>query len=76
MHGAGMADNNDIHRELGSLLAQVETLNREMKELKTDVREIRDDFNAVKGGSRVMIGIAALLGGGLSWGLNYFFGKT
>lgn len=71
-----MADNNDIHRELGSLLAQVETLNREMKELKTDVREIRDDFNAVKGGSRVMIGVAALLGGGLSWALNYFFGKS
>jgi hypothetical protein len=65
----------DIHREIGSLLTHVETLNREVKELKLDVREIRDDFNAVKGGSRVMIGIAALLGGGLSWALNHFFGK-
>lgn len=69
-----MAD-SDIHRELGSLVAQVETLNREMKELKADVKEIRDDFNAMKGGSRVMMGIAALLGGGLTWGLNYVFGK-
>jgi hypothetical protein len=58
------------------LLTHVETLNREVKELKLDVREIRDDFNAVKGGSRVMIGIAALLGGGLSWALNHFFGKA
>jgi hypothetical protein len=66
----------DIHREIGSLLTHVETLNREVKELKLDVREIRDDFNAVKGGSRVMIGIAALLGGGLSWALNHFFGKA
>jgi hypothetical protein len=66
----------DLHREIGSLLTHVETLNREVKELKLDVREIRDDFNAVKGGSRVMIGIAALLGGGLSWALNHFFGKA
>ncbi len=66
----------DIHREIGSLLTHVETLNREVKELKLDVREIRDDFNAVKGGSRVMIGIAAVLGGGLSWTLNHFFGKA
>lgn len=71
----GMSGEHDIHRELGSLVAQVETLNREMKELKADVKEIRDDFSAVKGGSRVMMGIAALLGGGLTWGLNYFFGK-
>jgi hypothetical protein len=68
--------NTDTHREIGSLLTHVETLNREVKELKLDVREIRDDFNAVKGGSRVMIGIAALLGGGLSWALNHFFGKA
>lgn len=70
-----MAADNDIHREIGSLLTHVETLNREMKELKADVKEIRDDFNAMKGGSRVMMGIAALLGGGLTWGLNHFFGK-
>jgi hypothetical protein len=74
--GAGMADSSEIHRELGSLLAQVESLNREMRELKADVKKMRDDFASVKGGSRVLIGIAAFFGSGLTWGLTYFFGKT
>jgi hypothetical protein len=65
----------DIHREMGSLIAQIEVLNREMKEMKTDVRQLRDDFAAVKGGSRVLIGMAAFLGSGLTWVLTQLFGK-
>jgi hypothetical protein len=60
---------------MGSLIAQIEVLNREMKEMKTDVRQLRDDFAAVKGGSRVLIGMAAFLGSGLTWGLTQLFGK-
>lgn len=70
-----MSDDKELHRDIGSLIAQVEGLNREMKELKTDVKQLRDDFAAVKGGSRVMLGLAAFLGSGLTWGLSYFFGK-
>jgi hypothetical protein len=76
MHGAAMAENHDFNRELGSLLAHIEMLNCEMKELKKDVRELRDDFSAVKGGSRVIIGLAAIFGGGMTWALNHFFGKA
>jgi chromosome condensin MukBEF ATPase and DNA-binding subunit MukB len=74
MRGAAMSD-NDLNRELGSLITQIEVLNREMKEVKTDVRQMRDDFAAVKGGWRVMLGIAALIGSGLTWGLTQIFGK-
>lgn len=70
-----VSDDKELHRDIGSLIAQVEGLNREMKELKTDVKQLRDDFAAVKGGSRVMLGLAAFLGSGLTWGLSYFFGK-
>lgn len=66
---------NDLHREIGSLLTHVETLNREMKELKADVKEMRNEFASIKGGGRVMIGIAAFLGSGMTWGLTQFFGK-
>lgn len=66
---------NDLHREIGSLLTHVETLNREMKELKADVKEMRDEFASIKGGGRVMIAIAAFLGSGMTWGLTQFFGK-
>lgn len=55
--------------------AQLEVLNREMRDLKNDVRQIRDDFAQVKGGWRTLIGIAALLGGGVSWLATHFFGK-
>lgn len=70
-----MADNS-LEREIGSLITQIEVLNREMKELKADVRELRDEFSSIKGGGRVMMGIAAFLGSGLTWGLTHFFGKS
>lgn len=70
-----MSEMTELHKEIGSLLAQVETLNREVKELKVDVRQMRDDFAAVKGGSRVLIGIAAFVGSGLTWALTQIFGK-
>ena len=78
MPGAGRAEvmaDNSLEREIGSLITQIEVLNREMKELKTDVRELRDEFSSIKGGGRVMMGIAAFLGSGLTWGLTQFFGK-
>lgn len=70
-----MAENN-LDRELGSLITQIEVLNREMKEIKADVKELREEFASVKGGGRVMIGIAAFLGSGLTWGLTQLFGKN
>jgi chromosome condensin MukBEF ATPase and DNA-binding subunit MukB len=67
---------HEVHRELGSFEAQLQTLNREMREMKEDVRRLREDFAAVKGGWRTLIGIAALLGGGLSWLLTRLFGPA
>lgn len=63
----------EIHQDMGSVKAQLEFLNREMKELKSDVRCIRDDFAQVKGGWRTLIGVAAILGAGVSWIANHFF---
>jgi chromosome condensin MukBEF ATPase and DNA-binding subunit MukB len=66
----------DVQRDLGNMEAQLATLNREMKELKEDVRQIREDFAQVKGGWRTLIGIAAILGGGVSWLVNHVVGKS
>ena len=63
----------EMHQDMGSVKAQLEVLNREMKELKTDVRQIRDDFSQVKGGWRTLIGVAAILGAGVSWIANHLF---
>ena len=64
---------SDLNQDMGSVKAQLEFLNREMKELKSDVRHIRDDFSQVKGGWRTLIGVAAILGAGVSWLGNHFF---
>jgi hypothetical protein len=64
---------SDLNQDMGSVKAQLEFLNREMKELKNDVRHIRDDFSQVKGGWRTLIGVAALLGAAISWLGNHFF---
>jgi chromosome condensin MukBEF ATPase and DNA-binding subunit MukB len=66
---------NDIHRDIGSISAQIEVLNREMRDIKSDVKQLREDFAAVKGGWRTLIGIAAILGAGVSWLANYVIGK-
>jgi hypothetical protein len=69
-------DQADLHQDLGSMKAQLEALNREMRDVKNDVRQIREDFAQVKGGWRTLIGLAALLGGGVSWVVTHFFGKS
>lgn len=63
----------EIYQDMGGVKVQLEVLNREMKELKSDVRCIRDDFSQVKGGWRTLIGVAAILGAGVSWIANHFF---
>lgn len=70
-----MIDDIHVQRDLGNMEAQLATLNREMKELKDDVRKIREDFAHVKGGWRMLIGIAAILGGAVSWAASHLFGK-
>lgn len=70
-----MADTTDLHQDMGAVKAQLEVLNREMRDVKADVRQIRDDFSQVKGGWRTLIGIAALLGGGVSWLISHFMSR-
>jgi hypothetical protein len=64
-----------IQRDLGSLSAQIESLNREMRDIKADVKQLRDDFAQVRGGGRALMGIAALLGGAMTWLLTQLFGR-
>ena len=46
-----------------------------MRDVKNDVRQIRDDFSQVKGGWRTLIGLAAILGGGVSWLANHLMSR-
>jgi chromosome condensin MukBEF ATPase and DNA-binding subunit MukB len=70
-----MSEQSEINREIGSLVAQVDVLNREAREIKADVKHLRDEFAQAKGGWRTLLGIAAILGGAMSWLLNHLMGK-
>lgn len=64
----------EIQRDLGNMEAQLATLNREMRDVKETLQKIRDEFAQVKGGGRVLMGLAAFLGGLVTWGLSKLFG--
>ncbi len=65
----------EINHDLGRTEAQLETLAREMRELKADVRELKEDFAQVKGGWRALIGLSAIIGGAISWAGSHFLDK-
>lgn len=56
-------------RELGDLSARVTAMERDMRGMRSDVREIRDSLLTLRGGKRVLIvviGAAASLGAAIA----------
>ena len=62
---------DDVQRDLGRMEADLQNLARSMDEIKTDLRQIRTSFDQMKGGSRVFMGMAAILGSGLTLLVNW-----
>lgn len=57
---------NDIDREIASLGTKVDVIERDLSEMKSDIREVRDIVVRAGGGWRALIyvaGAAAFLGG-------------
>lgn len=55
-----MADDPNIHRDLGRLEAQVAALTRQLEAMQTQVREMHDAITSAKGGWRVLVGVGAV----------------
>ena len=56
----------EIDRELGELSTRLEVLEREMSEIKTDIRWMRDQVQQSKGGWKtiaILISASGILGG-------------
>jgi len=62
---------DDVQRDLGRMEADLQNLARSMDEIKTDLRQIRTSFDQMKGGSRVFLGMAAILGSGITLLVNW-----
>lgn len=73
-----MSDMHDVSISVAKLEVQVETLERDVREIKGDIKFIRQKLDQAAGGWRVflVIGTAgAALGGIIFKALDYFLGK-
>jgi hypothetical protein len=50
-------------REFGKLEAEVSQLKDMVSEMRTDLKEVKDNWNKASGGLKMLLGVAAILGG-------------
>jgi len=62
-------------RDFGRLESDVLALKSLMEEIKADVKELKQAQAEMTGGTKVLLGIAALLGAGLSQVVGWLIGK-
>lgn len=61
--------------EFGILKRDVELMRLDMLEIKNDLRAISADWQRAKGGTKVFMAIAAVVGGFLTMGIQYLITK-
>ena len=65
----------DVQRDLGRMEAELAALKFSMDLMRDDLKEIKDAFHEMKGGTRMFMGIAAVLGSVATIAVNWFIGK-
>jgi len=66
---------DDVQRDLGRMEAELTALKFSMDLMRADLKEIKDAFHEMKGGTRVFMGLAVGLGSAATLAVNWFFGK-
>jgi uncharacterized protein YlxW (UPF0749 family) len=69
-----MSDSS-LERDMGRMEAEIKGLKRSLDEMRDDLREIKTAFHQMKGGSKVVLGLAAITGSGLTYLINWLAGK-
>ena len=62
----------DLQRDLGRVEGEMSAVKDLLHEVRSDVKEIKAGFDRVQGGTRVFLGVSAILGAGISQIVNYF----
>lgn len=65
----------EVQRDLGRLEAEVSALKFSMDLMRSDLKEIKDAFHEMKGGTRVFMGVAAVLGSMATVAINWLIGR-
>jgi len=66
---------DEVQRDLGRLEAEVSALKFSMDLMRADLKEIKDAFHEMKGGTRVFMGVAAVLGSMATVAINWLIGR-
>ena len=66
---------DEVQRDLGRLEAEVSALKFSMDLMRADLKEIKDAFHEMKGGTRVFMGVAAVLGSMATVAIDWFIGR-
>ena len=66
---------DEVQRDLGRLEAEVSALKFSMDLMRSDLKEIKDAFHEMKGGTRVFMGVAAVLGSMATVAINWLIGR-
>lgn len=65
----------DVQRDLGRMEAELAALKFSMDLMRSDLKEIKDAFHEMKGGTRMFMGLAAVFGSVATIVINWFIGK-
>lgn len=62
-------------RDFGRLEAEVSQLNKTLDEIRTDMKAMKADWDSAKGGTKVLFGLASVLGGLVTTLAHWLLGK-
>lgn len=63
-------------REYGKLEAEVEQLKDIVNEIRSDLKEVKKDWHEARGGVRILIGAAAVIGAIATQAFNWILNKV
>lgn len=69
-----MTDQVDA-RDFGRLEAEVSQLHKLLTEMRNDMKAMKADWDSAKGGTKVLFGLASVLGGLVTTFLHWIIGK-
>jgi len=64
---------DELQRDVGRLEGEMDALKALLNEVRSDVKDIKTSFDKMQGGTRVLIGFAAVLGAVVSQGLHWLW---
>jgi hypothetical protein len=64
-----------LQRDIGRMEGDISALRQDVAEMKADVKILTEAMSQLKGGTRTLLGVAAVIGAVVSWVIHLVVGK-